>query len=155
MVTEEDWLANISCLMKVSLYRLTCWSCLTLDISVSSGQTVRQSCLLSNTHSCAHNHNTHTHHCHGTFIWAFFKKKKKKKRIYWTVTAFSNNPPWERAVRNSRHTIESKSFSGKMQYNHGAFLSALHFQKRRRYASFSKGPSQLFTQDCRGYKSTA
>lgn len=85
---------------------------------------------------------TQAQHKHTPLPWYFylsiFKKKKKKKRIYWTVTAFSNNPPWERAVRKSRHTIESKSFSGKMQYNHGAFLSALHCQKRRRYASFLK-----------------
>lgn len=72
--------------------------------------------ILSNTHSRAPEHTNSTFTC-----------SIKKKKIYWTVTAFSNNPRWERAVRRqlwqkkSRHTIESKSFSGKMEYNHGAF----------------------------------
>lgn len=91
---------------------------------------------LKHTQLCTQAQHKHTH---TPLPWYFYLSiLKKKKRIYWTVTAFSNNPPWERAVRKSRHTIESKSFSGKMQYNHGAFLSALHCQKRRRYASFLK-----------------
>lgn len=94
---------------------------------------------LKHTQLCTQAQHKHTHTpLPWYFYLSIFKKKKKKKRIYWTVTAFSNNPPWERAVRKSRHTIESESFSGKMQYNHGAFLSALHCQKRRRYASFLK-----------------
>lgn len=94
---------------------------------------------LKHTQLCTQAQHKHTHTpLPWYFYLSIFKKKKKKKRIYWTVTAFSINPPWERAVRKSRHTIESKSFSGKMQYNHGAFLSALHCQKRRRYASFLK-----------------
>lgn len=91
---------------------------------------------LKHTQLCTQAQHKHTHTTAMVLLFEHFKKKEK--RIYWTVTAFSNNPPWERAVRKSRHTIESKSFSGKMQYNHGAFLSALHCQKRRRYASFLK-----------------
>lgn len=93
---------------------------------------------LKHTQLCTQPQHKHTHTHTTAMVLLFEYLKKTKKRIYWTVTAFSNNPPWERAVRKSRHTIESKSFSGKMQYNHGAFLSALHCQKRRRYASFLK-----------------
>lgn len=53
--------------------------------------------------------------------------------------------------KQAAHNQNQNLFLGKHNITTGLFLSG----KKGTYASFSKGPSQLFTKDCRGYKSRA
>ena len=55
----------------------------------------------------------------------------------------------------SRHTIESKSFSGKTEFHHRAFCQLYTARMEPDMQVSTKGPCQLFIQDCKGYKSTA
>lgn len=71
------------------------------------------------------------------------------------MTAFPNDPPWERAVKSQlwqnksrQHTIEEQIFFlGKQNITTGLFVSFTpRGKKKSTNASFSRGPSQLFAK---------